>query len=164
MSRYIVLVLALLAAAGGSTPALAQLQPKIDIGVGVAGGKGTGAGLVGQVAFEFLPASKSPLGIRIDVSHHRWDSNLLNGMGTYHASAATMGLAYRLPTERVRPYVLAGVGGYSLRGEGLKGGWNIGEGLEVPAGRYNIFGEIRAHFVASQYNETLVPFVFGVRF
>lgn len=144
-------------------PASAQLRPTLDVGAGIAGGSGTGAGVVGQVAFEF-GATRIPVSLRVDASHHRWSDGFLTGLGSYRASAATVNLVLRAPSGRVRPYVLGGVGSYALEGEGVRPGVNVGGGIEVPVGRYRLFGEIRGHFVNSQLEQRLTPLVVGLRF
>lgn len=163
MPRLIPMLAAALLAAG-STSALAQVRPMVDVAAGIAGGKGMAAGVIAQVAFEFRPTTRLPIGVRVDASHHQWHDGFLNAHSTHRASAATLDLVYRLPATRVRPYVLAGVGGYAVQGLGLNPGWNLGGGLEVPLGRYSVFGEIRGHFLSTEFQDRLTPLVLGIRF
>ncbi|MHB1225202.1 MAG: hypothetical protein ACYC2G_14335 [Gemmatimonadaceae bacterium] len=163
MSRLIPVVAAALRAAA-STSALAQVRPMVDVAAGIAGGKGMAVGVVAQVAFEFLPTARLPVGLRVDASHHQLHDGFLDAHGTHRASAATPGLVYRLPTARVRPYVLADIGWYAVQGLGLNPGWNLGGGLEVPPGRYSIFGEVRGHFLITELRDRLTPLVPGIRF
>lgn len=148
----------------GSIPASAQLRPMVDVAVELAGGKGRAAGAAAQVAFEFLPTTRLPIGVRADVSHHQWRDGFLNSHVTSRGTAATLDLVYRLPTTSIRPYVLAGVGGYAVQGLGLRPGWNLGGGLEVPLGRYSVFGELRGHFLDTRHRDRLTPLVLGIRF
>ena len=158
----VICVAALLLIVGG-TPAVAQLQTTLDIGAGLAGAKGTGAGAVAQLGAEIRPP-RSPVGLRFDGSYHHWADGFLNGLGDYRAVAATTSLVYHVPTRQVRPYVLAGGGVYALQGEHAQVGWTVGAGLEVPLRRYSLLGEVRGHLVNSQYNERLTPIIFGIRF
>lgn len=161
MSRLIAGVAVLVAVC--SSPSLAQLQTSLDVGAGVTAGRGTGMGAGVQAAFELRPATL-PLGLRLDGAHHQWHDGFLTASGSYRATVATLSAVYRWPTGIVRPYALAGVGGYALQAEGTKAGWNVGGGLEVQSGRYRLYGEVRTHFVDSHDRQRLTPFVVGLRF
>lgn len=150
--------------AASSTPALAQTRPMVDVAAGVAGGRGRQAGVAAQIGFEFRPVSTLPIEARADLSHHQWHDGVFNSRQTARGTAATLDLVYRLPTTRVRPYVLGGVLAYAEQGLGLNPGWNVGGGLEVPVGRYGVFGEIRGHFLSTELHDRLTPLVLGIRF
>ncbi len=163
MLKVIAVVTAILLA-GASAPGLTQTRPMVDVAAGVAGGRGGELGVAAQVAFELRPIARLPIGVRVDVSHHQWHEGFLTSHETIRGTAATLDLVYRLPTMRVRPYILTGIGAYAVQGEGLSPGWNLGGGLEVPIGRHSLFGEIRSHFLSTESNARLTPFVVGVRF
>jgi len=163
MSRLVpVLVAVLLAVSGVSV--LAQSRPMVDVAAGIAGGKGRAAGVAAQVAFEFQPSERLPVSVRADLSFHQWRDGLFNSHNTARGTAGTLDLVYRLPTTHVRPYVLTGIGGYAVQGLGFNPGWNVGGGLEVPLGRYSVFGEVRGHFLRTDFRDRLTPIILGIRF
>lgn len=163
MSRLIPVAAAVLLMVSG-TSVLAQSRPMVDVAAGLAGGKGRASGVAAQVAFEFYPTSRVPVSVRADLSLHQWRDGFLNSHNTARGTAGTLDLVYRMPTTHVRPYVLTGVGAYAVQGLGFKPGWNVGGGLEVPLGRYSVFGEVRGHFLRTDMQDRLTPIVLGVRF
>lgn len=155
--------LALLLTVVASAPASAQWQTRFDVGAGMTSADGTGAGTVAQLGFEVRPAS-APVSLRVDGSYHQWFAHAAIEDAAFRASAVTVSAVYRLPAERVRPYILAGAGAYALRSEGAVTGWNLGGGIEVPRGRVSVFGEVRGHFVSSEFRQRLTPILLGIRF
>lgn len=115
------------------------LWPTASLGAGVAAQQGTGPGfnLLGTLEFG---GTRTPLRFRLDGQFTQWTHSSAN-----RAVAVTANIAAELRPTGVRPYFVAGGGGYAQTGTGLHPGWNVGLGLVVPIRGHELLFESRFH-------------------
>jgi hypothetical protein len=166
--------------------ALSAQSSDRPVSVGVSGGlslplgdfgdvHNSGYSIAGHVYFK--PASLKSLRFRGDVAYDRWD---IDGFNANTRSIAVAGNAvYDFPaqsTSIVRPYVLGGLGLFSLKTSATSGGFTnrsgdtnlgvqVGGGLTFQLSGFSTFAEAKLVNVFRDESSTrYVPITFGVRF
>lgn len=149
--------------------------PTGDFGDGAKSGFEVGA----QIGFS---SAALPFGLRIDGAYDQFESKATSSAKSkilsFTGNAVFGGTA---APGSVRPYALAGLGVYNLKGEvrignvtsssaETKFGLNGGAGIDLPLSGIAAFIEARFHFVMSsdddsnRGNTTYIPVVVGIRF
>ncbi len=175
---------AVLMATAGAAPAVAQ-GVEFSLGGGATVplgdfGDGASTGFHGLAAISFVP-STLPVGIQIDGMFHRLGTNDDLGFGDDAKAQLIQGTAnavYKFKTSeetKVRPYLIGGVGLYSIKltGDEVEDpfdnaetdfGINGGAGFDFKFGSVGLFVEGRFHNVFSEGESTnFIPITLGVR-
>ena len=166
------------------------------IGVGVVGGTSSPAGGLSDLAksgwhagaFIELNLPVVPVGFRLEGAWHQFhDKPFAGTTGTTGAriAAITLNATYAvLPLPIVKPYVIGGVGEYSVRttspaplppSQGVRSdfqtttetkfGINVGAGVRVQIASFAVFVEARWHDInTSGNNAQMIPVSIGLRF
>jgi hypothetical protein len=176
---------ALIAAVMGPATLSAQSTER-SVSVGVSGGLSLPLGDFGRVLnsgynltghLYLKPAALQSVRLRADVSYDRWD---LDG---FNANTRSIGFAgnvvYDFPTESasmVKPYVLGGLGLFSLKTTATSSGitnrsgdtnlgLQVGGGLTFQLSGFSTFAEARfVNVFGDGGSSRFVPITFGVRF
>lgn len=129
-----------LPAVGAAQSTRSALWPVASIGAGVATAQGTGAGFNALGSLEF-GGTRGPLQLRLDAQLSQWRTDAV----TSRLGAFTANVVADLRPAGVRPYVVAGGGGYAGAGTGIRPGWNAGLGFVVPIRGREFLLETRYH-------------------
>ena len=187
-------VIAGLMVTGGTQAVHTQISN--PIGVGVVGGTSSPAGGLSDLAnsgwhagaFIELNLPVVPVGFRLEGAWHQFhDKPFAGTTGTTGAriAAITLNATYAvLPLPIVKPYVIGGVGEYSVRttspaplppSQGVRSdfqtttetkfGINVGAGVRVQVASFAVFVEARWHDInTSGSNAQMIPVSVGLRF
>ncbi|HEX6808325.1 MAG TPA: outer membrane beta-barrel protein [Gemmatimonadaceae bacterium] len=179
---------------GGTSAVHAQISS--PIGVGLVGGTSSPAGRLSDLAnsgwhagaFIELNLPVVPVGFRLEGAWHQFhDKPFAGTTGTTGARivAITLNATYAvLPLPIVKPYVIGGVGEYSVRttspaplppSQGVRSdfqtttetkfGINVGAGVRVQVASFAVFVEARWHDInTSGSNAQMIPVSIGLRF
>ena len=160
------LLASLLPATAAAQGVESVLRPTASVGAGIATGPGTGAGwsLLGSVEFGGTPV---PLRLRVDGQLTQWQ----RPAGSHRIGALTGNLVGELRPNGIRPFVVAGAGGYVASGTGLRPGWNAGVGFALPVAGRELLLESRWHqwypvgvFGGTEAARYFVPLALRLRF
>ncbi|HEY4954189.1 MAG TPA: hypothetical protein VII02_04825, partial [Gemmatimonadaceae bacterium] len=120
-----------------------------------------------------LSSVGSPLGLRFEGSYNKFigRNDTFNNQPDYRIIDGTANVVYALPGMGITPYLIGGVGYYSLK-EDLpnfssvnKFGVNGGVGAMFPLSGFNTYVEARIHDVFTDVNSTwFIPVTFGIMF
>ena len=144
----------------GGSPASAQAAAE-GFSLGIGGGFSRGPSspyspstigyhLLGTLEF---PSPTRFLRLRTDGLYAEW------GAGRATSLTANV-LLTPIPGKRVSPFLLAGAGGYSFQGSGIRPGWNVGAGLRLPGELRTIVLESRMHVIRARQQSS--PGVIGL--
>ena len=170
-----------------AAPAMLSAQTTDQpVSFGVSGGLSLPMGDLGDVAksgfnitghVHFTPASLTSVRLRGDVAYDRWDVDGFDASTRSIAFAANA--VYDFPaqsTSIVRPYVLGGLGLFSLKTSATSGaftnrsgdtnlGLQVGGGLTFQLSGFSTFAEAKLVSVFTDGQSTrYIPVTFGVRF
>lgn len=194
-SRLALVVVAGLMATVGTSAVHAQISS--PIGVGLVGGTSSPAGRLSDLAnsgwhagaFIELNLPVVPVGFRLEGAWHQFHDKPFAGTSSTtgaRIAAITLNATYAvLPLPIVKPYVIGGVGEYSVRATSLapqppsqgvtssdfvtttetKFGINVGAGVRVQIANFALFVEARWHDInTSGNNAQMIPVSIGLRF
>lgn len=178
-------------AGAGAAGAQAATTPTKPFSLGISGGASvptgdlssgtnsvnTGYNLGGHVA---IATPSLPVSFRGDAGYNNWGSKDAS-FSNMHVWSFTGNAVYSIPTASMRPYLIGGIGAYSLGGRNLvrggtintgynegntRFGYNLGGGVTLPLSGFNTFVEARYHHVNLDGGNSLayVPITFGVMF
>jgi opacity protein-like surface antigen len=181
--RYLRLVVA----CSGVLSAMTPLQAQRPISIGLAGGVSLPQGernLLDRVNTGWhalgtfgLSTLTQPLGVRVDLAYNRFPFR--DGDGHQNVTSGTVNGTYRLPMTNspISPYLIAGVGAYSIAAarpgcelaygcdQTVRVGWNLGLGAKLFVLGFRSFVESRYHttkIVTTRVN--YFPVTFGLMF
>lgn len=177
--RQIWKTFAITAAIVGSTQLSAQSGKPVTLGIAA------GAAIpVGDFADAFntgyngtigigLSSVGTPLGVRFEGMYNKFPgrNDISVNQPDSRIIAGTANLVYSLPGQGIRPYLIGGVGYYSLKldlpsAESVnKFGINGGIGALFPLSGFNTYVEARFHNVFTDVSSTrFIPVTFGILF
>ena len=110
----------------------------VGAGLAMAQGMGTAPTLLGSLEFG---RGRRPWILRFDGQFTQWNGS----QSTTRLTSLTANLAAELRPTGVRPYLVAGGGGYASQGTGVRPGLNAGFGLVVPVRGHELLFESRYH-------------------
>jgi opacity protein-like surface antigen len=175
-------------------PAQSSTQPTwyVDGTLGVAApigtfGSGLDAGFDVMGGAEFWTPATAPIGWRAELGYTRFGASYVNGSAGIFRFAVDAIYDVKVPTTRISPYVLAGIGLYDVSGTvdygcaaGFLGtcsvsnstgafGFNLGGGVRIPiAPALEGTFEVRYHLplggLGGLRDSPFFPFQFGVRY
>ena len=120
-----------------------------------------------------LSSVGTPLGVRFEGMYNKFlgRNDLRVNQPDSRVIAGTANLVYSLPGQGIRPYLIGGVGYYSLKldlpsAESVnKFGLNGGIGALFPLSGFNTYVEARFHNVFTDVSSTrFIPVTFGILF
>jgi hypothetical protein len=165
------LCLVTLSSSGSAQQTRRTFSPFIAGGFARSGGSAGGVGYNMQGGLDIqLPVRA--LRLRADGVFADWSATNDGRLSGFTGSV----IATALPSAKRSPYLTAGLGGYSLAGNGILGGWMLGLGATLGNG---IFAESRLHTIRrsptdlssirdgglySDWKAVWMPFSVGVRF
>jgi hypothetical protein len=161
--RYVSVVLVFSSALSAITPLQAQRRVSIGVGGGISlpqgerpqlDGVNTGWHAIATLGFTRLT---EPLGLRFDLAYNRFPFK--DGDGHQNITSGTLNGTYRVggTNPSISPYLIAGLGGYSIAAarpgcelaygcdQTVRVGWNVGLGAKLVALGSRSFVEARYH-------------------